>query len=174
MSRQIALVRGINVGGNSRVPMAVLKSIFAKLGCTDVVTVLNSGNVVFSGHVDASALESRIREETGVSTRALVLTAARLGRILDAYPASFPEPVEGNEPRIIIMFMGAVPASVDIPDGLSPELVHIGSDAVYQWLPDGVSNTKLKPAFWKQFPADATGRNLRTARKLHALAVSGP
>jgi hypothetical protein len=44
---------------------------------------------------------------------------------------------------------------------------------VYGWLPDGISKTKLKPAFWKQFPPEATGRNLRTVKKLVALLDAG-
>ncbi|MCU1579031.1 MAG: hypothetical protein JWP19_1235 [Rhodoglobus sp.] len=165
MGRQVALLRGINVGGNSTVPMATLRVIFAELGCTDVATVLNSGNVVFSGDVTAAALEKRIFEETGVSTRVLIVDGPRLRGIVEAMP------FEGDESRLLVTLMGSVPAVVDrpSPEQLAPEQLQIGPDAVYGSLPDGISKTKLKPAFWKQFPPEATGRNLRTVKKLVAL-----
>ncbi len=162
MSRYVALVRGINVGGNSKVPMPVLRSIFEQLGHTEVATLINSGNVVFtaSGTPRADAIEKRIADETGVTTRVLILTAARLKKIAAAMPFT------GDESRLIVTFMHSVPSGVHIPDDLGEELVQIGSDAVYQWLPQGVSNSKLKPSFWKQFPPESTGRNIRTVTKL--------
>jgi uncharacterized protein (DUF1697 family) len=161
MSRSVALLRGINVGPTTRVPMATLRSLFESAGATDVVTVLNSGNVVFSGSVDVPALLARIRESTGVATHLLVVPGEQLRRIVDAFP------FEGDESRLVIAFMPTVP-SVELPD-VAPELIALGREAVYQSLPNGVSNTKLKPAFWKQFPPETTARNLRTARKLLAL-----
>lgn len=161
MSRYVALLRGINVGPTTKVPMPVLRELFLAAGCTEVTTLINSGNVVFSADAvpDAAALEARVKAETGVSTRILVVDAARLRRIAAAMP------FDGDESRLVVAFMGAVPA-VDIPDGLAPEQIVLGEEAVYQSLPNGVSNTKLKPSFWKQFPPETTARNLRTVKKL--------
>lgn len=169
MGRQVALLRGINVGGNATVPMARLRVIFAELGCTDVTTVLNSGNVVFSGEVTAAALEKRIAEETGVSTRVLLVDGPRLRRIAAAMP------FEGDESQLLVTLMGSVPVSVARPatEELAPEQLQIGPDAVYSFMPNGISKSKLKPAFWKQFPAEATGRNLRTVKKLVELLGAG-
>ena len=160
--RYVALVRGINVGGNSKVPMPVLKQIFAELGHTDVATLINSGNVVFSSASEPTAalIEKRIADETGVTTRVLVLSGERVRRIAADMP------FEGDESRLLVTFMGEVPSGVVIPEDLEPELVQVGPDAVYQWLPDGVSQSKLKPAFWKQFPPESTGRNIRTVKKI--------
>ena len=159
MTRSVALLRGINVGPTTKVPMAVLRMLFESAGATDVVTVLNSGNVVFSGTVDVPALLARIRAETGVQTHLLVVPGEQLRRIEAAFP------FEGDESRLVVAFMPWVPA-VDLPTGLEPELIALGAEAVYQSLPDGVSKTKLTPAFWKQFPPETTARNLRTVRKL--------
>ena len=153
--------------------MAVLREVFAEAGGADVRTLLNSGNVVFTASepVDVAALERRVAAETGVSTSILVLDAAGLRRIVAAMPPSFPEHVD--ESRLVIAFMSSVPSDAAIPPGLEPELIVIGRDAVYQWLPDGVSKTQLKPAFWRQFPPETTARNLRTVKKLLEL-VDGP
>jgi len=162
VTRRVALLRGINVGGNALVPMLILRAIFVELGCTDVVTVLNSGNVVFTGDVTVAALHQRILEETGVSTRLLIVDGARLVRIVEAMPYG------GDESRLLVTLMGSLPTSVTRPtaDELAPELLQVGPDAVYSFMPDGISNSRLRPAFWKQFPPEATGRNLRTLRKL--------
>ena len=48
MNRYIALLRGINISGKNKISMAELKSNFLELGCTDVFTYLNSGNIVFT------------------------------------------------------------------------------------------------------------------------------
>ena len=161
MTRSVALLRGINVGGNSRVPMETLRMLFAEAGATDVVTLLNSGNVVFSGSVDAPRLEAAIRAATGVPTHLLVIDAPRFRRIVDAFPYA------GDESRLFISFLSAVP-QVELPD-VAPELISLGTEAVYQSIPAGASDTRLKPSFWKQFPPETTARNLRTARKILAL-----
>ena len=143
--------------------MAMLRTSFEEAGATDVVTVLNSGNVVFSGNVDTAALEKQIACETGVTTSILVIDAVRFRRIAAALP------FEGDESKLTITFMSSVPGHVEVPDGLAPELVAIGAEAAYQWMPDGISKTKLKPSFWRQFGRDATARNLRTVSRLLVL-----
>jgi uncharacterized protein (DUF1697 family) len=163
MTRNVALLRAINLGAAStRVPMAVLRDVFSAAGCTDVTTLLNSGNVVFTGTPDPAQLTKWIAAESGVTTSVLVLEADRFRRITEAMP------FEGDESKLTIAFMGEVPTGVVVPDGLEPEQIHLGADAVYQSLPDGVSATKLKPAFWKQFPPETTARNLRTVKKIVA------
>ena len=164
MSRYVALVRGINVGPTTKVPMPVLRSIFDEIGCTDVTTLINSGNVVFTAPTppDTGDLAARIAELTGVVTRVLIVPAARFREIADAVP------FDGNEARIFVSFMPSVPA-VPIPDDLGEERIHLGAHAVYQQIPDGASNTRLKPSFWKQFPPETTARNIRTVKKLVAL-----
>lgn len=163
MTRSVALLRGINVGPTTKVPMALLRELFAEAGATDVTTVLNSGNVVFSGSVDVPELLARIRSATGVPTHVLVVDAATFRRVAAAMP------FDGDESKLTITFMPSVPAHVDIPEDIEPELIHVGAEAVYQSFPNGISNTKLKPAFWKQFPPESTARNLRTVSKLLAL-----
>lgn len=143
--------------------MALLRTLFAESGATEVVTMLNSGNVVFSGTVDVAAVERRVATEAGVSTSILVIDAARFRRIAAAFPFS------GDESRLTVTFMAEVPAAVSIPDHLGSEQICVGTEAVYQSIPDGISTTRLTPAFWRQFGREATARNLRTVKKLLAL-----
>ena len=56
-AKKVALLRGINLGARNKVAMADLRDLFAGLGAVDVATHVQSGNVVFAGNVDASAME---------------------------------------------------------------------------------------------------------------------
>ena len=163
MNRYIALLRGINVGGNTKVPMAVLRAIFEER-YTDVVTVINSGNVVFTaaGAVDVEWLKKRVEQETGVRAHMLVIEASTFRAIADAMP------FEGDGSRMLVTFMPAVPAGIEVPE-LDGEFIQIGPGATYQSLPGGILSTQLKPSFWKQFPPEQTGRNWNTVQKLLAL-----
>lgn len=142
--------------------MAVLRTIFAEAGATGVTTLLNSGNVIFAGEVDAAAIEKGVVDETGVSTSVLVIDAARFRRIAEAFPFT------GDQSTLTITFVHAVPAEVSVPDDLGSERVCVGAEAVYQSIPDGISHTTLTPTFWRQFGRETTARNLRTVSKLLA------
>lgn len=164
MTRYVALLRGINVGPTTKVPMAVLRELVEAAGATEVTTLLNSGNVVFTASAapSASSLESAVKNATGVATHIVILDADRFRRIVDAMP------FDGDLSRLTIGFMDAAPSTVTVPDAddLAPEEFVLGADACYQSLPNGISKTRLKPSFWKQFPPETTVRNLRTAQKL--------
>ena len=91
MKRYIALLRGVNISGKNKVPMAELKKCFEALGFMDVKTCLNSGNVIFSGEeMDASALISRIermiQRQFGLDIPVFVLPQEDLAEILRHTP----------------------------------------------------------------------------------------
>jgi uncharacterized protein (DUF1697 family) len=67
MTRYVALLRGINVGGNNLIKMTALKASFEALGFRDVVTYIQSGNVVFSA-TDATAAKLAPRIEAALTT----------------------------------------------------------------------------------------------------------
>jgi uncharacterized protein (DUF1697 family) len=76
MPRQIALLRGINLGSRNRVSMPELRELLTGLGHEDVRTLLQSGNVVLtSDETDEAlerALEQAIAEDLGVESRVVV------------------------------------------------------------------------------------------------------
>ena len=90
--RHVALLRGINVGRAKRVAMSDLRALVADLGYADVVTLLNSGNVVFTASTKraASAAGGRIEramvDRLGVSARVIVLSAADVAEIMAKNP----------------------------------------------------------------------------------------
>lgn len=167
MARSVALLRGINVGTSTRVPMAHLRSTVEKLGGTDVKTYVNSGNVVFTGELSGD-LARRIHADLGVTTSVVIVDAAKLDRIIDEMPFS-----GDDHAKLGVLFMRSVPKSIDEPANLAPERIALGKHAVYLDLPNGFGRSKLTPAWSKkQLPVDATARNWRTVLKLQELAQS--
>jgi uncharacterized protein (DUF1697 family) len=164
VERNVALLRGINVGTSKRIAMPALRATFEALGATDVETYLQSGNVVFSGSLKPADIEAAVAGDFGVSPRVIVLTAAEFRRVADD------NPMTGSDPsRLFVFFMEAVPASIEVPEGIEPEEVVIGKHAVYQSSPDGIGRSKIPPRFTKSLGPTATARNLRTVDALLAM-----
>ncbi len=91
MKRYIALLRGINISGKNKIPMAELKSGFIELGCIDVFTYLNSGNVVFSADerseiVLADKIKVMIQERFALDIPVFVVTQGELKDLLSEAP----------------------------------------------------------------------------------------
>ena len=98
MASHVALLRGINLAGRNKVPMADLREVVASLGHTGVTTYIQSGNVLFStADADtaklASALESAIADRFGIWSSVVVLSRDELARMLSGTPyADEPNP----------------------------------------------------------------------------------
>jgi uncharacterized protein (DUF1697 family) len=93
MTRYVALLRGINVGGRSAVGMPALKALFEALGFRDVVTYIQSGNVVFTSGERSAALVTRIEAAVsrafGFPATVVLRSRRQLRRVIDEAPAGF-------------------------------------------------------------------------------------
>src|SRR2546430_16465128 len=112
MASHVALLRGINVGGRNKVPMADLREVVTSLGHADVSTYIQSGNVLFStADTDtaklAAALESAIEDRFGIWSSVVVLSRDDLAGVL----AANPDPGEPNPRLVHVVFLNATPAS---------------------------------------------------------------
>jgi uncharacterized protein (DUF1697 family) len=168
-NRYVALLRGINVGTAKAIPMAELATVFEALGCDSVQTVLRSGNVVYAGpSLDAQTIEDAVFAATGVRSSVLVIGAATFRRIADANPLT---EITTDGSKSFVTFLSRPHGRLETPDDaeLKPELLRIGDDAIYQWMPDGSLQTKVPKSFWKQFDGHVTARNWNTVQKLLAL-----
>jgi uncharacterized protein (DUF1697 family) len=96
----LALLRGINVGGKNKLPMAGLKALLEQIGLEDVSTYIASGNAMFRSRLTASTIARKI--EDGLTStfrlddelvKVLVLSHAQLKAIVDKRPKGF-----GDEP----------------------------------------------------------------------------
>jgi uncharacterized protein (DUF1697 family) len=170
--RYVALLRGINVGTANRISMTDLRSVFEALRYTDVTTLLQSGNVVFTaprglGPSATIALEDELANTTGVQARILVLDAARFLEVARANPLV---PIADNDSLLVVTFLGAAPpASLEVPTDLEPEVLEVGDKAIYQWCPRGVSKSIVPPKFFRSLGPEATTRNWRTVKKIAGL-----
>jgi len=166
---RIALLRGINVGTAKALSMADLRQVFESLGATDVVTLLRSGNVVFSGPaLTAAQIEEAVQAATGVQAGVIVLTEAEFRAIARDNPLS----AIATDPSKSFITITAEPfVSIEPPDAatLEPERIELGERAIYQWMPAGSQQTRVPKSFWKQFGGILTARNENTIRKLLVL-----
>jgi uncharacterized protein (DUF1697 family) len=154
----IALIRGINVGGHKKVAMADLRRICEAQGCTNVRTLLNSGNVVFEGRKpDAKKLEAAI------GAKVILRTPAELDRVIARVPFATDDPG-----HLLVMFLEHEPkAPLDWP---GPEKVHLDGRHLYLYYPDGAGRSKLTNALIeKRLDVSGTARNWNTVTKLAAL-----
>lgn len=171
MSSWVLLLRAVNVGGNNRLAMSDLKVLLGKLGHTDVRTVLNSGNAVFSsGRRSAVALaeeiENGLRADCGVDVRAVVRTQAQLGVAVDGMP---PEVSETSYPLVGVMFGTPTPGGVARMQAwdTSPDRWALGDGVVYLGFAQGVHTSKMTTArLEKALGVGVTARTPATLRKL--------
>jgi uncharacterized protein (DUF1697 family) len=174
--RQVALLRGINVGRAKRVAMADLRALVADLGYRDVRTLLNSGNVVFTASGEApgdaaSRIEKALAARLGVSSRVTALTAADVGAAVAGNPLL---EVADNPSRLLVAFL-ADPADRRRLEPLlstdwAPEMLALGARVAYLWCPPGVLASRLSEAVGRALGDAVTTRNWATVLKLHALA----
>jgi uncharacterized protein (DUF1697 family) len=174
--RYAALLRGINVGGRKKVPMAPLRELLAGLGYADVVTHLQSGNAVFSApgkssQALAGAIAKAVAGEFGMDVKVVIRTHAELAGVtrrspLPAGPA--------NPSRFFVAFLSAEPEA-DATAALEsmsfdPDQVWISGSEAFLWCPAGAADTKLTNNFLeKRLKVTATSRNWNTVLKLAEL-----
>lgn len=172
--RQIALLRGVNLGKHNRVPMAELRGEMAALGFGEVATHLQSGNVVFSATISADAAERAIADgiaaRFGIEVPVLVRTRDELAALIAADPLA---EIATDPAKYLVTFLSAPPdpdrfAALEPPE---PELVRFGEREVFVWCPDGVRNTRVSQSWLeRRLGVSATSRNWSTVERLLAIA----
>lgn len=177
MKTYIALLRGINVSGQKKILMADLKSMFEDLGCSSVVTYIQSGNVIFKTEEkeikDISALiKKEILNAFGFDVPVLVLTRKDLVSIYDDNPyldRIKTEEMEENKMYFTLLSTTPNPNGVQelLSDSYTPEEFTIINKTVYFYAANGYGRTKLNNNFFeKKLTSVATTRNLKTVIKL--------
>ena len=167
MSRYVALLRAVNVGGTGALPMNALKALCADAGFDRIETYIASGNVVFDSTHDAASVESKLtaklRAYNGKSVDVFVRTAAEMRAVLDANPFPRAQPA-----HTYAFFLADKPPrdAVASARGQVDEEVRLGRREIYVYYPSGMGKSKLRlPA-----ASSGTARNMNTVAKLVAMS----
>ncbi|MFE4963366.1 DUF1697 domain-containing protein [Streptomyces sp. NPDC056660] len=182
MTMYAALLRGINVGGRKKLPMAELRALMTGLGHDSVGTYLQSGQAVFAAaHGDAESLAAElteaIEERFGFSVDVLVRDHDYLRAIAEACPFPAAE-LEARQLHVTYFSAPVTPerfAGLD-PAAHLPEEFRLGDRALYLYAPDGLGRSKLAEALSRpriNKGLIATTRNWNTVVKLAELTAPG-
>ena len=173
----VSLFRGINVGGNQKVPMNELKALHEVLGFKDVVTYIRSGNVVFTGeNADVSHIATQISDafvqQFGFQVSVMVRSATELAEIIARNPL---QTQALNEPKwLVVLLLAACPASTALEDLQQayhgPEEMRLIGQELYVFYPEGIGRSKLTLSLIeKKLRTAGTGRNWNTILQLQKL-----
>jgi uncharacterized protein (DUF1697 family) len=169
MTRYVALLRAVNVGGTGKLPMSELRAMCESLGFVDVRTYIASGNVVFESKLAEASVKSRLEQcleaYAGKPVGVLIRTGAELLDILARNPFKTAPPN-----RTVALFLDA-PLAADALSrvtGQQDEEIALGKREIYVHYASGMARSKLK------IPAANTGtaRNINTIEKLAEWATS--
>ena len=173
MTSAIALFRGLNVGGKNRVAMKDLRRILEGLGCRNVRTYIQSGNVVFDepadSEVSAASILAALESGVGVDTTVHILTLAEFRQ------AAGNNPFAAEEGRTVhLFFLESVPPDPDL-DAIrelcgDSERWRLTDAVFYLHAPEGIARSKLAAAVERKLGVGATARNRRTIGKVLELA----
>ncbi|MBG7630960.1 MAG: DUF1697 domain-containing protein [Bacteroidetes bacterium] len=180
METYIALLRGINVGGHNKMKMLELKQLFVDLGYLDVVSYIQSGNVIFNSkklhtvEIEKSIIDA-IEKQFAYSIKVLVLTKTELNTIFNSNPFILKHNLDVSKLSITLLNnkpeLGEVVQIQNLVNS-SDDTFEIINKSVYLYLPDGSRNTKLtNNLFEKKLKSSATSRNWRTITKLVELST---
>jgi uncharacterized protein (DUF1697 family) len=175
MPMQVALVRGINVGGRKLIAMSDLRDLFTALGFSDVKSLLQSGNVVFRSDRREGIekiLEGETERRLGVSVHYMVRSANELEKLIARNP--LPSEAQRDPSHFVVVFLKQAPPanSVQALEAAisGPEIIRAEGKHLYAFYPVGIGESKLTNSLIeRKLGTQATGRNWNTVLKLAAL-----
>lgn len=168
----LALLRGINVGGNNKVVMADLKYLFLKSGFCNVQTYINSGNVVFSGDPDLIVnIETAFQNQFGFYVKFLFVEKETFQKIHNAVP---PKWTNDKTYKTDVWFLWKNYARksslelLEINDGV--DTVHYAHGAIIWHVPKKVyGRSGMNKVIGTDLYKNLTARNINTVRKLYQM-----
>jgi uncharacterized protein (DUF1697 family) len=177
MSKYVAFLRAVNVGGRNLVPMSELCDLFGSLGFTGVRSLLQSGNVIFDTDRRADpAIEGMLEAQTtkrfGVTVDYIVRSAQELEKAIASNP--FPAEAKEDPAHLLVLFLKDVAEAKNVRTLEAAiqgsERIQLKSKQLYAVYPEGVGRSKLTNALIeRKLGVRATGRNWNTVLKLAAL-----
>ncbi|WP_282136458.1 DUF1697 domain-containing protein [Seonamhaeicola maritimus] len=175
MKTFIALLKGINVGGHKKVPMAELRELLTKSGFSNVRTYIQSGNIFFEtleesyNHIE-KIISDAIQNHFGFEVLVLVRDHQDLRRIFDDCPFD-----EAKKEASYFMMLHDAP-STDLVNTASEKIYegeeyNIINDCIYYFSEKGFGRSKFNVNFFeRKLQTFATARNYKTMIKLMELS----
>lgn len=175
--KYIALLRGINVGGNKKVPMVDLKVCFEDLGFLQVRTYINSGNVLFvSQEQNIQTLQTNIEQSIeavfGFAVRVLVISNDTLEAVIRDAPSGFGQTPDTYHSDVAFLLSGdALQYATVIETNPEVDTVWAGNGVLYyQRLSSQLTKSKMAKMVSEPFYKELTIRTWNTVKKLAILS----
>jgi|CZKI01.1.fsa_nt_gi uncharacterized protein (DUF1697 family) len=180
MAVNVALLRGINMGGHKKVSMSDLRALLAQLGFADAQSLLQSGNLVFRGDSRPGDLEHMLETEAerrlGLRTDVFVRTSEECREVVARNP--FRAAAEKDPSHLVVMFLKKAPDAESVralqAAITGPEIVRSRGRQAYIVYPANIGDSRLTVSVIDRvLGTRATGRNWNTVLKISALAKAG-
>ena len=175
--RYIALLRGINLGGNNQISMAALKAEFEKLGFKNVVSYINSGNLAFDATKSSEKklsdkIEKAVEAMVGKNINVMVREQSAISDVVKKDP--FKGKYESHKEMHVLFMKDEMPADKKkllLEQQTDDEKVVVHGREIYCYLKQGVAQSVLmgKNFIDKKLKVPTTARNWRTVQKLAEL-----
>lgn len=172
----VALLRGINVGGNNKIDMKLLKSVFEEAGMSAVKTYINSGNIIFvnDDHIKEelpSVLEAAILAHFGLAIKVLVYSFEDFKRVAAEIPDSW---TNDKEMKSDVWFLWPEADSESVLGDLSvkPEndrVNYVPGAILWSVDKEFVTKSGMQKVIGTKLYKSMTIRNVNTVRKLLGL-----
>ncbi len=174
MRKYIALLRGINVGGKNKISMTELKAAFEDNGYKDVVTYINSGNVIFSSCNDNEEnirknCEAIIEDKFNLSILVTIISAEDLSAALQNAPIWWDKDIESKNNAIFVIPPSTAADIIEQVGIAKPEYEQVGyyGQVIFWSAPiETFSKTRWAKIVGKSAYNNVTIRNSNTAKKL--------
>lgn len=172
----VALLRGINVGGNNIIKMSDLKAACEKMGLKNVRTFIQSGNVIFESDETSSTkvtelLEKNLSKVFDYKSRVIIRTEKQYKKIIVEVPSSW---AKRADIRCYVLFIAAPLTAVDVSKEIElrddVDSMKEGTDVIYiTTLLSGITKSKLNKIIAKKIYKEITIRNYNTTKKISEL-----
>jgi uncharacterized protein (DUF1697 family) len=175
----ISILRGINVSGHRKVPMADLKALYQQMGFTDVAIYIQSGNVVFKTNLKVSGLqlaqqiEKAIEQHFGFDVPVIIRSVTEWQHAIDNNPFTKETGIDTDKLHITFLAEEPQPEQLEAIKACNypPDRFAIIGKEIYLHCPDSYGNTKLSNTFFEsKLKVKATTRNWKTVNKLMEMA----
>jgi uncharacterized protein (DUF1697 family) len=172
MTPYVLLLRGVNVGTKNSLPMAELRAMLARAGCSGVQTYVQSGNAVFATPLSEVAFTRAIEDALARYMGRPIATTLRTLDQMEAIAAASPFGEVATDPKYLcVTFLSEAPAHASMAAlharDWSPELLRVTGREIYTWYPNGQGKSPLAAALGKlPLRGAVTTRNWNTVVKL--------